>query len=115
MRVKGGHAPRKSKNRLIKEAKGFWGGRRHLWKTVLQVVRRSKHFAFFGRRHRKRDMRALWITRLNGALRARGTSYSKFMGKLAKSGVEMNRKALADVALRDPAAFDKIVEQVMKA
>lgn len=114
MRVKGGHAPRKSKNRVFKEAKGFWGGRRRLWKTVMQVVRRSHQFAFVGRRHRKRDMRALWIIRMNAALRSRGVTYSQFMGRFAKSGIALDRKALADVALRDPAAFDKIVAQVMQ-
>lgn len=115
MRVRGGHAPRKSKNRVFKEAKGFWGGRRKLWKTVLQVVRRSHQESFRGRRLRKRDMRYLWITRINAAVRARGMTYSKFMGKFAKSGVAMDRKSLAEVAARDPKAFDAIFAQVTKA
>jgi large subunit ribosomal protein L20 len=112
MRVKGGKAPRRSKNRTFKEAKGFWGGRRKLWKTVMQVVRRSHHWAFRGRKERKRDFRALWIVRLNGALRARGMNYSTFMGKVAKSNLQLDRKSLAHIALHDPVAFDKIVAQV---
>jgi large subunit ribosomal protein L20 len=114
MRVRGGHAPRKSKNRVFKEAKGFWGGRRKLWKTVLQVVRRSHQEAFKGRKLRKRDMRYLWITRINAAVRARGMSYSIFMGKLAKSGVALDRKSLADIAVRDSKGFDAIFAQVTK-
>jgi large subunit ribosomal protein L20 len=112
MRVRGGKAPRKSKNRVYKEAKGFWGGRGRLWKTVMQVVRRSHQFAFKGRKMRKRDMRALWIVRINAALHQRGLNYSQFMGKLAKSGVALDRKSLAHVAYHDAAAFDKIVAQV---
>ena len=115
MRVRGGHAPRKSKNRVFKEAKGFWGGRRKLWKTVMQVVRRSHQWAFRGRKMRKRDMRALWIVRLNGALRQRGMNYSQFMGKLAKANIQLDRKSLANIAYTDPAGFDKIVELVNKA
>ncbi|MEZ0230708.1 MAG: 50S ribosomal protein L20 [Planctomycetota bacterium] len=112
MRVRGGKAPRRAKNRLFKEAKGFWGGRSRLWKTVMQVVRRSHAEAFKGRRHRKRDMRALWIVRINAALRQRGLNYSQFMGKLAKANIALDRKSLADIAYHDPAGFDKIVAQV---
>ena len=115
MRVRGGSAPRKSKNRVFKEAKGFWGGRGRLWKTVMQVVRRSHQESFKGRRLRKRDMRYLWITRVNAACRARGMTYSVFMGKLAKSGLQMNRKSLAEVAARDPKGFDAIFAAVTKS
>ena len=112
MRVRGGKAPRRSKNRVFKEAKGFWGGRRKLWKTVMQVVRRSHQWAFYGRKDKKRDFRALWITRINAALRNRGLNYSQFMGKLAKANIALDRKSLADIAYHDPAGFDKIVAQV---
>src|SRR5579871_3204683 len=101
MRVKGGHAPRKSKNRVFKEAKGYWGGRNRLWKTVMQVVRRAQHVAFTGRRLRKRDFRRLWITRVSAAVRSRGLTYSVFMGKLKKAKIEIDRKTLADIAVHD--------------
>ncbi len=114
MRVRGGSAPRKSKNRVFKEAKGFWGGRRKLWKTVMQVVRRSHHWAFRGRKERKRDMRALWIVRVNAALRQRGLNYSQFMGKLAKANIALDRKSLADIAYHDPKGFDALVAHVNK-
>src|SRR6476646_7458546 len=114
MRSRGGMALTKSKNRVFKEAKGFWGGRGRLWKTVMQVVRRSHQEAFKGRRLRKRDMRYLWITRVNAAVRARGMTYSVFMGKLAKSGLQLNRKTLSEVAARDPKGFDAIFAQVTK-
>ncbi|MBI3726339.1 50S ribosomal protein L20 [bacterium] len=109
MRVKGGGKPRRSKNRVFKEAKGFWGGRRKLWKTVMQVVRRSHHQAFTGRRLKKRDFRRLWITRVSAAVRARGMTYSVFMGKMKKANVGLDRKTLADIAVKDPKAFDAIV------
>jgi len=112
MRVRGGKAPRRSKNRVFKEAKGFWGGRRKLWKTVMQVVRRSHQWAFRGRKMRKRDMRALWIVRINAALHQRGLNYSQFMGKLAKANIALDRKSLAEIAYHDPAGFDKIVATV---
>jgi large subunit ribosomal protein L20 len=114
MRVRGGHAPRKSKNRVFKEAKGFWGGRNRLWKTVMQVVRRSHQWSFRGRRMRKRDMRALWIVRINAALRQRGLRYSQFIHRLQKANIALDRKSLAAVAYHDPVGFDKIVEAVGK-
>jgi large subunit ribosomal protein L20 len=110
MRVKGGKGPRKSKVRVFKEAEGFWGGRRKLWKTVMQVVRRAKHVAFVGRKQKKRDMRRLWIERINAAARMNGMSYSKLVGALKKKNIEIDRKSLADVAVRDPKGFAKIVE-----
>ena len=112
MRVKGGKGPRRSKNRVFKEAKGFWGGRRKLWKTVMQVVRRSHQFSFRGRRERKRDFRALWIVRVNAAVRSRGMTYSRFIHKLHAANIQLDRKSLAEVALKDPKAFDKIFEMV---
>jgi large subunit ribosomal protein L20 len=81
----------------------------------MQVVRRSHHESFRGRRLRKRDMRYLWITRLNAAVRQRGMTYSVFMGKFAKSGLQLDRKSLAEVAARDPKAFDAIFAQVTKS
>lgn len=110
MRVKGGSAPRRSKNRVLKQAKGFWGKRNNCWKMARQAVRRSKQQAYVGRKLRKRDLRALWITRVNAAVRARGLTYSRFMAGLGKAHIEIDRKVLADIAVRDPKAFDAIFE-----
>ena len=112
MRVKGGSAPRRSKNRILKEARGFYGKRKNCWKTARQVVRRSKQQAFVGRKLRKRDNRSLWITRISAAVRSRGLSYSKFMGALTKSEIVLDRKVLADIAVRDSQAFDAVVAAV---
>ncbi len=109
MRVKGGSAVRRSKNRILKEAKGFYGKRKNCWKTARQVVRRSKQQAFIGRRLRKRQNRSLWITRISAAVRAHSMSYSHFMNGLAKANVHIDRKMLSDLATRDPQAFDAVL------
>ena len=109
MRVKGGKAPRRHKVRVFKEAEGYWGGRHKLWKTVMQVVRRAKHVAFVGRKQKKRDMRRLWIERINAAARQNGISYSKLFGALNKKKIAIDRKSLADIAVKDPKTFAKIV------
>ena len=114
MRVKGGSAPRRSKNRVIKEAKGFWGKRKNCWKMARIAVRRSKQQAYVGRKQRKRNLRALWIQRLNAATRARGLSYSRFVYGLGKANVELNRKTLSDLAIHDPKAFDAVFEVVKR-
>ena len=112
MRVSKGPAARQKKNRILKEANGFRGKRKNCWKTARQVVRRSKQQAYTGRKLRKRDMRSLWITRINAATRARGLSYSRFVSGLGKAGVELDRKMLAEIAVSDAKAFDAIVESV---
>jgi large subunit ribosomal protein L20 len=114
MRVKGGSAPRRSKNRIFKQAKGFYGKRHSCWKFALQIVRRSKQQAYAGRKVKKRDLRSLWITRLNAAARMRGLSYSRLIHGLGKANIELDRKVLADLAVHDPASFDAIVETVKK-
>ena len=112
MRVKGGSATRQSKNRILKEARGFYGKRRNCWKTARQVVRRSKQQAFTGRRLRKRTNRALWITRLNAATRMRGVAYSRFINALSKANIDLDRKMLAEMAVSDPQGFDAVLEAV---
>lgn len=112
MRVKGGPATRQSKNRILKEARGFYGKRRNCWKTARQVVRRSKQQAFTGRRLRKRTNRALWITRLNAATRMRGVAYSRFINALSKANIDLDRKMLAEMAVSDPQGFDAVLEAV---
>ncbi len=115
MRVTKGPAARRSKNRILKEAKGFYGNRSRCWTTARQVVRRSKQQAFIGRKLRKRTNRALWITRLNAATRMRDLSYSRFVHGLGKTGIVLDRKVLADMAVRDPKAFDAVVAAVKAA
>jgi large subunit ribosomal protein L20 len=114
MRVKGGAAGRRSKNRILKEARGYRGKRNSCWKMARQAVRRGKQQAYVGRKLRKRDNRTLWITRINAAVRARGLTYSRFMNGLGKANVELDRKILADLAVRDPQAFDAVFEAAKK-
>lgn len=110
MRVKGGKAPRRAKKRILKQARGFYGKRSSCWKTARQVVRRSKQQAYTGRKLRKRQLRALWITRIAAATRMRGMSYSHFIGGLVKAEIALDRKVLAALAVHDPKAFDAVVE-----
>ena len=112
MRVKGGKAPRRAKNRILKEARGFQGKRRNCWKTARQVVRRSKQQAYIGRKLRKRNNRGLWIQRINAAARQRGIRYSRFINGLGKANIALDRKMLADIAVRDAQAFDAICEAI---
>jgi large subunit ribosomal protein L20 len=110
MRVKT-HVPRqKKKRRIRKAAKGFVGGRSKLLRTAKENLARSMRYAYIGRKERKRDFRRLWIERINAAARQRGITYSVFMGGLIKAGVEVDRKSMADLAVTDPGAFDRLVE-----
>ena len=110
-RVKRAQLSRVRKNRLYKRVKGFFLGRQRL-RQAMEHSDRAKRFAFRGRKMRKRDMRALWIVRINAALRQRGMNYSQFMGKLAKANIALDRKSLAEIAYHDPAGFDKLVATV---
>ena len=115
MRVRSGKARHRAKKRLFKEAKGNWGGRSRLWRTVQETLVRSRAFAFRDRRVRKRDFRALWITRVTAACRQRGLRYSAFIHGLALAGIELNRKTLSELAIHEPAIFDEIVEAARAA
>ena len=110
MRVSRGWARRQSKRRLFKRAKGFRGGRSKLLRTMKETVIRADVYATRDRRRRKRDFRRLWITRINAAVRMRGMRYSEFIYGLKRAKIELDRKSLADIAVRDAATFDKIVE-----
>ena len=103
------------KRRLMKVAKGFWGARHRQYKVMKESVHRAWQYAYIGRRLKKRDFRRLWILRINAAARARGTMYSRFMNGLKKAGVELNRKILSELAIRDPKAFDQLVEVAKSA
>jgi large subunit ribosomal protein L20 len=115
MRVKGGSAPRRSKNRVLKEAKGFWGRRKACWKKALVAVRRKHQDAYRGRRLKRRGLRSLWIVRVNAASRQNGIIYSRFVQGLNKAKIEIDRKWLADIAVRDPQAFTAIADAAKKA
>lgn len=115
MRVRSNVATLRRKRRLMKEAKGYRGARRHLLRTMKETLLRARAFAFRDRRARKREFRALWITRLTAACRARGLRYSEFINGLSKAGLELNRKTLSELAVHHPAVFDEIVAQVRGA
>lgn len=97
------------KRRLLKAAKGFSGRRKNQYKVMKETVHRAWQYAYKGRRLKKRDFRSLWITRITAAARARGVMYSRLVQGLAKAGVELNRKSLSELAIRDPKAFDALV------
>ena len=108
MRSTNSPASRRGKKRVLKRAKGFVGGRRKLYRTAMETVMRAEAYAFRDRRARKREFRKLWILRINAACRQRGVNYSRFISALDKAGVAIDRKELAEMAVSDPAAFDKL-------
>ncbi len=110
MRVKRGMAAHRRHKKYLDMAKGFRGGRSVLYRTAREAVERSLAYAFAGRKQRKRDFRALWIMRINAAARENGLSYSRFMNGLAKADVALNRKVLADMAVRAKDDFAKLAE-----
>ena len=114
-RVKGGTVTRKRRKRVLKLAKGYYGSKHTLFKTAKEQVMNSYNYAYRDRRQKKRDFRKLWIARINAAARINGTTYSRFIAGLAKAGVEVNRKMLADLAVNDAAAFAKLVEVAKNA
>ena len=114
-RAKRGFKARRRRNRIRQAAKGYRGGRSKLWKAMVDTVHHAWRFATAHRRKRKRDFRALWIVRINAAARINGISYSKLVGALKKANIGLDRKILADLAISDPAAFTKVVEQARAA
>ena len=106
---------RARRRKVLKSAKGGFSGRRKLFKTALQTMQRAGQFAYEHRRTRKRDFRRLWITRINAAARINGLSYSTLISGLKRANIEVNRKVLADLAVRDAAAFAKIAEVAKSA
>ena len=109
-RVKGGPTHARKRKRVLKRAKGFRGGFGTIYRSAIEFTRRAGRYAYRDRRQKKRHFRALWITRLSAALRARGISYNRFIPALTAAGVELNRKMLSELAVTDPAAFDAVVE-----
>jgi large subunit ribosomal protein L20 len=109
VRIKRGHTNRRRHRKILKRAEGFRGTRKRLYKRANEAVMRSDASAYRDRRARKRQMRRLWIQRINAASREHGLPYSKFINGLTKSGVAIDRKILADLAVRDPEAFGEYV------
>ena len=107
-RVKGGYVPRRRRNRVLKQAEGFWGKRKSNFRIAQEAVDRSLKYAFRDRRVRKREFRRLWVNRIGAAARLHGLSYSKLIGGLRKGGVVLDRKVLADIAVKDAAAFGQL-------
>ncbi len=114
-RVKSEVARLKRKKKIMRAAKGARGGRRKLYKTAKENVERGMRYAYRDRRRKKRDFRRLWIVRINAGARLHELSYSRFMAGLKRAGVEVNRKLLADLAVRDPVAFGALVEVAKKS
>jgi len=110
MRVTIGAARRRKKKRLFKEAKGNFGGRSKLLRTVKETVLKSRMYAFRDRRAFKREMRRLWITRISAACQMRGLNYSEFIHGLKKANLGLNRKSLSELAIHEPAVFDEVFE-----
>lgn len=114
-RVKGAMMTRKRRNKTLKIAKGYWGSKSKHFKMAKEAVMKSGNYAFRDRRAKKRDFRKLWIARINAAARINGLSYSKFMHGLKVSGIDLNRKVLADIAVTDAATFAKLAEKAKAA
>ncbi|QQS21643.1 50S ribosomal protein L20 [Candidatus Saccharibacteria bacterium] len=114
MRVKRGVPARARHNKVLKSAKGMQHNRTRSFRLARQAVVRALQYAYRDRRNRKRDLRALWITRINAAARENGTTYGKLIANLRVAGVELDRKVLAELAANDPKAFAAIVKSVTK-
>ena len=114
-RIKRAVNAHKSRRKVMKLAKGYWGAKSKQYRTASEQVRRSLRYAYTGRKLRKRDFRRLWITRINAAARLSGMSYSTFINGLKKKNIDINRKMLADLAVNDAAAFAQLVEIAKKA
>ncbi|MBQ3202609.1 MAG: 50S ribosomal protein L20 [Clostridia bacterium] len=114
-RIKGAMMTRKRRKKVLKLAKGYFGGKSKLFKTAKEAVMKSGQYAYIGRRQRKRDFRRLWIARINAAAKMNGMNYSTFMNGLKKAGITMNRKMLAELAVSDAAAFTALVEKAKAA
>ena len=115
MRIKSGSIRHRKKKRIYQEAEGRVGGHRRLWRTVIEHLVKGRVYAYNDRRLKKRDLRALWITRLNAACTMRGVSYSRFIHGLKLANIELNRRTLSELAIREPQVFEEIVAAVKGA
>ena len=114
-RVKGAIMTRKRRKKVLKLAKGYWGGKSRLFRTANEAVMKSLAYSYVGRKHKKRDFRRLWITRISAGCKMNGMNYSTFINGLKKSGVSLNRKMLADLAVNDTQGFTSLIEKAKVA
>lgn len=114
-RVKRGVTAHAKHKKVLKAAKGYYGARSRLIKTAKQAVEKAQQYAYRDRKRRKRNFRALWIQRINAATREHGMTYGRFINGLTNLGIEIDRKVLSDIAIKDPAAFKALVEKAAKA
>ena len=114
-RVKGAMMTRKRRNKVLKLAKGYWGAKSKHFKMAKQAVMKSGNYAYVGRKQKKRDFRALWITRISAQAKVNGINYSQLMHGLKLAGINLNRKMLAEIAVSDKDAFAAIVEKAKAA
>jgi large subunit ribosomal protein L20 len=114
-RVKRGIATKKRHKRILKQTKGFWGQRKNIIRRASETLRRALAYAYVGRKLRKRDMRGLFITRINAACKQNGLNYSSFIAGLKKSQIELNRKMLSQIAVFEPNVFSLLVQRVKSA
>ena len=105
-------ASRAKRKKMMKFAKGYWGRKKNVWTVAKNQIEKGWLYAYRDRRQKKRTFRSLWITRINAASRQHDMSYSVFMGKVHKSGIELNRKVLADLAMNHPDAFKAVVDSI---
>lgn len=114
-RVKRGVIAGRRHKKVLAKAKGYYNARRKIYRVAKQAVIKAGQYAYAGRRIKKRDYRALWVQRINAGARACGLSYSRLINGLKKAGIEIDRKVLADLAVQDMAAFEKVAEQAKAA
>jgi large subunit ribosomal protein L20 len=114
-RSKNGTRRRERRHKILKQAKGYWGGRSRLFKTAKEAVMKALAASYRDRKRRKGDFRRLWIARISAAVRPEGITYSRFMHGLAAADIRINRLALSNMAIEDPAAFKAIVEKAKSA
>jgi large subunit ribosomal protein L20 len=107
-------ASRARRKNFMKLAKGYFGRRKNVWTVAKNAIEKGLNYAYEGRKQKKRNFRSLWIARINAGARQHGMSYSQFMGAIHKSGIELNRKVLADLAMNQPEEFKAIVETIKK-
>ena len=105
-------AAKARKKKVLKQAKGYFGRRKNVWTVAKNAVEKALQYSYIHRKTKKREIRSLWIQRINAAVREAGLSYSDFMHKLNKSNISLNRKVLADIAMNDPESFKQIVKSV---
>jgi large subunit ribosomal protein L20 len=105
-------ASRARRKKILKAAKGFYGKRKNVYTVAKNVLEKGQTYAYVGRKNKKREYRALWIARINAAVRAEGITYSEFIHKLAAKNIDLNRKVLADLAMNEPETFQKLVQSV---